>query len=83
MLHLCAVFQLEVPFLFWTKSIQWMQEKKAEQVRAMIINPEISFQEIVAEFGFSSPSHFTSYCRRLFGVPPSQLREESNANKQT
>lgn len=66
---------------FGQSPYKWMQEKKAEQVRGMIINPEISFQEIVAEFGFSSPSHFTSYCRRLFGVPPSQLREESNTNK--
>lgn len=52
-------------------------EEKAERVLEMICDPELSFQEIAREFDFSSPSHLTAYCRRMYGMPPTLLREKS------
>lgn len=62
---------------FGESPYKWIQKKKAEQVREMIGDPKIPLKEIAAKFEFSSPSHFTAYCRRLFGMPPSRLREDS------
>ena len=52
-------------------------EKKGEQMLEMICDPELSFQEISGRLGFSSPSHFTAYCRRMYGMSPTQLREKN------
>lgn len=54
---------------------RWMQRKKAEEMLELICNLELSFQEISDKLGFSSPSHFTSYCRRVWGMSPSELRD--------
>lgn len=42
----------------------------------MINNPELSFKEIAGYFGFSTSSHFTAYCQRMFGMSPSELRKK-------
>ncbi len=62
---------------FGESPYKWMQKKKAEQVLEMICDPELSFQEIARKFDFSSPSHLTAYCRRMYGMPPTQLREKN------
>ena len=56
---------------------KWMQKKKAEQALAMISDPELSFQEISVKLGFTSSSHFTAYCRRMYGMSPTLLREKN------
>jgi len=61
---------------FGESPYQWMQKKKAEQAVEMICDPEFTFQEIAGKLGFGSPAHFTTYCRRMFGMSPSQLREK-------
>lgn len=60
---------------FGESPYKWMQKKKAEQIREMICNPKFTLQEIADKFEFSSSSYFTAYCRRMFGMTPSQLRE--------
>jgi len=56
---------------------QWMQKKKAELIREKISESDTPFQEIAMDFDFNSQAHFTSYCKRLFGMTPSKLRTES------
>lgn len=58
---------------------QWLQKKRAEYIRDMINNPEISFKEIGFKLGFKTSSHFSSYCRRCFGMSPSQMRKQASA----
>lgn len=53
----------------------WMQERKSEFIREKICDPDITFREIAAEFGFSSQAHLTSYCKKYFGATPTELRE--------
>ena len=62
---------------FGESPYKWMQKKRAEQMLEMICDPEFSFQEISDRLGFSSPSHFTAYCRRMYGMPPTLLREKN------
>lgn len=62
---------------FGESPYKWMQKKKAEQVLEMISDPELSFQEISGKLGFSSSSHFTAYCRRMYGMSPTKLREKN------
>ena len=60
---------------------QWMQERKAEIIREKVCDPDIAFREIAMEFGFCSPAHLTCYCKRLFGLTPTELRGESQKDK--
>lgn len=53
------------------------KKKKAELIREKISESDIPFQEIAMDFDFNSQAHFTSYCKRLFGMTPSKLRTES------
>lgn len=62
---------------FGESPYQWMQKKKASQIQEMINNPELSFKEIAGYFGFSTSSHFTAYCQRMFGMSPSELRKKN------
>lgn len=62
---------------FGESPYKWIQKKKAEQIQEMINDPEFSFKEIAEELGFSSSPHLTTYCQRMFGMTPSQLREKN------
>lgn len=53
---------------------QWMLAQKGVLIEKKLAQKSISFSEIIEEFGFSSPSHFTVYCRRQFGMTPTQKR---------
>ncbi|MDO4789941.1 MAG: helix-turn-helix domain-containing protein, partial [Porphyromonas sp.] len=55
---------------------QWMLEQKGEVIKERLARREIPFTDIIKEFGFSSPSHFTVYCRKQFGETPSRLRKQ-------
>lgn len=54
----------------------WMLDQKAGLIEERLADPTVSFQEIMEEFRFSSPSHFTVFCRRQFGKTPTQHRRE-------
>lgn len=55
---------------------QWMLEQKGEVIKERLSRREVPFTDIIEEFGFSSPSHFTVYCRKQFGETPSRLRKK-------
>lgn len=55
-------------------------EEKARHIQEMINNPELSFKEIAGYFDFSTSSHFTAYCQRMFGMSPSELRKKIEIN---
>ncbi len=83
--HLCNMsersFNRNFHSSFGQSPYQWLQRKKAEQVEKMIGTPEISFKEIAEKLGFNTPSHFTAYCQKVFGMSPTQLREEMELKK--
>ena len=54
----------------------WMLDRKAEMIEERLADPTVPFKDIMEEFRFSSPSHFTVFCRRQFNKTPSQHRKE-------
>lgn len=55
---------------------QWMLDSKSKHVKTRLTQKEINFKTIIDEFGFSSPSHFTNFCKKYLGDTPMQLRRE-------
>ncbi len=55
---------------------QWILLQKGKQIERKLAQKSIPFAEIIEEYGFSSPSHFTVYCRRQYGMTPTQKRKE-------
>ena len=53
----------------------WMLKQKAKHVKAQLLTPGIEFSEIIKEFKFSSASHFSTYCKKQFGVTPRDIRK--------
>lgn len=56
----------------------WILKQKAVHIKNKLANPQITIGEIIKEYGFSSPAHFTTYCKKQFGENPSKLRKELN-----
>ncbi|MDR0430852.1 MAG: AraC family transcriptional regulator [Tannerellaceae bacterium] len=57
---------------------RWMLKQKSHHVRDMLADKKIPMQQIIKEYGFSSPAHFTTYCKKHFGMTPSAFRKELN-----
>lgn len=53
---------------------KWLKKKKAEQILEQICKSDKSFSEIAFDYQFSSPSHFTTYCKQIFGQTPTKIR---------
>ena len=45
---------------------QWILGKKADRLKERLSGEEVNLKEIIYEFGFSSPAHFTKFCKKLF-----------------
>lgn len=58
----------------------WLQNRKLKYITGKLVNKNIPFSQIIDEFGFSSPAHFTIYCKKHLHVTPSQFRKEHNKN---
>jgi len=54
----------------------WMLKQRSKHIRMKISDPKIPFAEIINEYGFSSPAHFTSFCKKYFGETPSGIRKK-------
>lgn len=60
---------------------QWMLIQKGKVIKERLSRVEVPFADIIKEFGFSSPSHFTVYCRKQFGETPSRIRKRLVAER--
>lgn len=54
----------------------WMLQEKAKYIDLQLADAAVPFSEIIKEFGFSSPSHFTVFCRRQYDMTPTQRRHK-------
>jgi AraC-like DNA-binding protein len=54
----------------------WMLKQKSKHIKTRLADGKISFGTIIKEYGFSSPAHFTTYCKKQFGESPSKLRKQ-------
>ncbi len=67
-------FKKEFSEAFNVPPYTWMLQQKAKFIDERLADPTVPFSEIVADFRFSSPSHFTVFCRRQFNMTPTQRR---------
>ena len=61
---------------------RWILRQKANQIKILLADKKISMQAIIKEYGFSSPAHFTTYCKKQFGLTPSTFRNSLNGKQQ-
>ncbi len=62
---------------FGDSPYSWMLKQRSMHIKARLADPKVTISDIVKEFGFSSPAHFTSYCKKYFGETPSKMRKAS------
>lgn len=54
--------------------LYWINRFTMQELVCTLAEPSQTLTEISEAFHFSSLSHFTRYCQRHLGIPPSQLR---------
>lgn len=61
---------------FEEPAYHWMQKQKAKHIKYKLSFETIDFATIIDEFGFSSPAHFSRFCKTQFGTTPSDYRKQ-------
>lgn len=51
---------------------RWMQQQKANSLKIRLREKDVNLKEIIDEYGFSSPAHFTKFCKQWLGMVPTQ-----------
>ncbi len=54
----------------------WMLKQKSRHIKTRLADGKTTFSTIIKDYGFSSPAHFTTYCKKHFGQSPSKLRKQ-------
>ncbi|MDR3218831.1 MAG: AraC family transcriptional regulator [Dysgonamonadaceae bacterium] len=54
----------------------WLQNQKLKYITGKLSDKNIPLGQIIDEFRFSSPSHFTIFCKKHLHVTPSQFRKQ-------
>ena len=68
-------FEKHFKRVFGVSPYKWMLHSKADKIYYEIRHKRRSFKEICDEFGFSSISHFTNFCKTYLGGTPSNIRK--------
>jgi len=54
----------------------WLQNQRVKYIVGRLSDKNISLSQIIDEFKFSSPSHFTIFCKKHLNLTPSQYRKQ-------
>ncbi|MDR2919965.1 MAG: AraC family transcriptional regulator [Tannerella sp.] len=60
---------------------QWMLKRKAQSIRHYMSKPDIRISDVMREYDFESFTQFNRFCRQQFGLPPSQLIKNKDAEE--
>lgn len=66
--------------IFKTSPSLWLKEKKKIGISGDLYYSNKSLKEISLEYGFCSPTHFSKYCKSVFGATPGELRKKREEN---
>jgi len=55
----------------------WLQNQKIKYIAGRLSDKHIPLGQIIDEFRFSSPSHFTIFCKKHLNLTPSQFRKQN------
>jgi AraC-like DNA-binding protein len=61
---------------FGDSPYSWILKQKSRHIKTRLADGKTTFGAIIKEYGFSSPAHFTTYCKKQFGQSPSKLRKQ-------
>lgn len=61
-----------------TTPTRYLQKVRMRMAAELLRNDELSVKEVRAAIGFESDSHFTHQCKRVYGLPPSQIRNSQS-----
>ena len=67
-------FQRRFKAEFSCSAREWLIARRAESVRQELRATNKDLMTIATEYGFSSMSYFTSFCKNYFGMTPSEIR---------
>lgn len=56
---------------------RWLIQKRVEHIKYRLSMPYIPLSDIIDEFNFSSPQHFSSFCKQYLGDTPGNLRKRN------
>jgi AraC-like DNA-binding protein len=79
--HSLSSFNRKFKTNFNESPYKWLQNRRLKHIAKRLENKDISFGEIVDEFKFSSPAHFTFYCKKHLNLTPSQYRKQHYSRK--
>ncbi len=68
-----STFDRKFKDTFNTTPGKWIDELTRQTIISKASEPNVSVKDIMYEVGVYNPSQFTTLCKRLCGVPPSQL----------
>lgn len=51
---------------------RWMQQQKVNSLKIRLREKDVNLKELIDEYGFSSPAHFTKFCKQWLGMVPTQ-----------
>ena len=54
----------------------WLKDQKIKHITGRLSDKNIPLAQIIDEFRFSSPSHFTIFCKKHLDLTPSQYRKQ-------
>ena len=54
----------------------WLQNQKIKYIARKLSDKNIPLGQIIDEFRFSSPSHFTIFCKKHLNLTPSEFRKQ-------
>lgn len=61
---------------------QWMLQQKADKLRHKLVEDDINLKSLIDEFGFSSPAHFTKFCKKWLEKTPTQFIESVKTQRE-
>ena len=61
---------------------QWMLQQKAEKLRRKLLEDDVNLKGLIDEFEFSSPAHFTKFCKKWLGKTPTQFMDEAKSQRE-
>lgn len=73
-----SAFNKHFKYVFGTPPYVWMKHQKSMKLFNTIKNSDDTLQQICDDFGFSSLSQLTNFCKANFGQTPTQIRKDRN-----
>lgn len=76
-----AAFKAEFLKNFGETPYSWFSRQRLAAIEAKLKDKNIPFSAIIEDFNFSSPAHFTTYCKKNLGKTPKDWRREFSINR--